>query len=368
MYKVLVIGNGSTGFSGKDYYINNRTGNFLQNLLTQETIEGVEYCELLGKDYDPDANLQNFPLFKNNIPFVGIPRTNPLFKVMFVIKTFLQKRKIDLFHIFFPSTLGSLFALLAIVFNKDYSLYLRGQIDINTRLNKIILKKAKVILTVSSGFNDAISPTNPNCKQIKPMISIAEKDILLNKNNQIKPTQFLFVGRIERDKGVNEIVELCNHLDELNYKYTFNLVGGGPLFEEMKNRQNENKISKNLNLIGLISNKNKLVEFYENANLFVFPSYHEGFPRVLYEAMSKQLPIVTTMVGGIPAVMKDKVNCVGIEAKSTTSLIEGVTTLIEDDTLRVKVGKNAMLTMKEFFSKNLDEHEVLVRKFLNNDK
>lgn len=366
MYRVLVIGNGSTGFSGKDYYINNHTGSFLKRLLKQKNIGRVEYCEFLGRDYDPDTNLQNFALLKNNIAFIGIPRINPISKLLFIIKVFLQNLKVDLFHIFYPSSLGTLFALLSILFNKDYSIYLRGQIDVNTTLNRLILKKAKIILTVSSGFNEAIKDLNSNCKQIKPMIAITEADILLAKNNNIMPTKLLFVGRIERDKGIYEIIDLCTHLDTLNYKYKLDLVGGGPLFDEIRNSRINNEISKNINLVGLVSDKDELINFYENASIFIFPSYHEGFPRVLYEAMTKQLPIVTTMVGGIPAVMKDGHNCIGIRPQDSKDLIDAVISLIQKSDVRVRIGKNAMQTMQEIFLKDLVEHEVLIIKFLEN--
>ena len=72
------------------------------------------------------------------------------------------------------------------------------------------------------------------------------------------------------------------------------------------------------------SGKTDLMRFYRKAHIFIFPSYHEGFPRVLYEAMINSLPIVTTMVGGISGRMVDGENCIGIPAKSAGAIVEAV--------------------------------------------
>ena len=68
---------------------------------------------------------------------------------------------------------------------------------------------------------------------------------------------------------------------------------------------------------------------YKNADFFILPTHHEGFPRVLYEAMITALPIITTtMVGGIPGRMEDGKNCIAIDVKNSKAIVAAIKQLV----------------------------------------
>jgi glycosyltransferase involved in cell wall biosynthesis len=87
------------------------------------------------------------------------------------------------------------------------------------------------------------------------------------------------------------------------------------------------------------------------AHIFIFPSYHEEFPRVLYEAMINSLPIVTTMVGGISGRMVDGKNCIGIPAKSAGSIVEAIERVTGDLRLLNAIGQAGQKTVLDVLEK-----------------
>ncbi len=84
---------------------------------------------------------------------------------------------------------------------------------------------------------------------------------------------------------------------------------------------------------------------FEKADLFVLPTHHEGFPRVLYEAMIKSTVIITTFVGGIPGVMRAGVDCIEIPCKNSTAIADAVESLTADRPRMQELAAAAMRTV-----------------------
>ncbi len=101
-----------------------------------------------------------------------------------------------------------------------------------------------------------------------------------NKNNLIK---ILFVGRLEKSKGIDKIIEAYN---ELNNNYDLTVVGSGPMECLIKN---DIKIHyyKNIDV-------NELKKIYNNSDVFIFPSILENFGLVILEALSSGLYVITS--------------------------------------------------------------------------
>lgn len=110
----------------------------------------------------------------------------------------------------------------------------------------------------------------------------------------------LFVGRLIEVKGVRTIFKLAEMLPKL----TFVIAGSGPLELELKKKSKE---YRNINFLGKISNED-LPLYYSASDILLIPSkiinqeYEEGIPRVMIEALSCGLPVITTPAGGIPDV------------------------------------------------------------------
>ena len=79
-------------------------------------------------------------------------------------------------------------------------------------------------------------------------------------------------------------------------------------------------------------------QLLENADAFVLPSYNEGLPMSMLEAMAWGLPAIVTPVGGIPEVISDKQNGLLVQPGNQQQLVQAMQSLIEDERLRLALG------------------------------
>ena len=175
------------------------------------------------------------------------------------------------------------------------------------------------------------------------------------------PYKFLFVGRLERDKGVFELLDAFNKLFVKYKNIELTLVGKGDSSEKIE-KYIQTSNNKNIFLKGLVTDQHTLREIYKNAHVIILPTYHEGFPRVLYEAASFGLILVSTSVGGIPHVLSSGKDFLEIKPKSVSTIVDAISKIIVEENLR-KTNKNSYLTVQRLQKEYLDHHDLLINKF-----
>jgi len=357
MKKLLIIGNGSIGNSqNKEFYINNHTGNFLKEIDKKHEVLFAQNVV----SHSPNNDLQNFEMKKNQISFAGLKSIKKPSTILQLIKLVRQHNFV---YLFFPGTLSRIAALLCIIFNKKFALYIRGQYYNQYKIDGIILKKSRFILTVSPHFMDGLHTYCKNVEIIKPMISIKKEDIdFSRKYEKSDKWNLLFVGRIEYRKGIRELIEIAHYLKSKHLNFELNLVGGGDLFYVTQEQVKNTNLDDCIKLHGQISNKHDLMDFYSNADVFVFTSHDEGFPRVLYEAMAFGLPIFTTFVGGIPGRMENNRNCIEIPVKKGNNAAQIILKTIQNTELLKAIGEEGRNTLLKILDGSYLPHEDLFLK------
>lgn len=146
------------------------------------------------------------------------------------------------------------------------------------------------------------------------------RDITSLKNQyKIRKDDFVyvFVGRLVRDKGIQELVNAFINLDKVNAKLL--LVGN---FEPESDPLNENilrEIENNSNIIS-VGFQSDIRPFLQMSDIFVFPSYREGFPNVVLQACAMKLPCIVTDISGSNEIIEDGVNGLIITPKSSIEL------------------------------------------------
>jgi glycosyltransferase involved in cell wall biosynthesis len=147
----------------------------------------------------------------------------------------------------------------------------------------------------------------------------------------------LYLGTIEPRKNVSGLIEAYNllrdrHLPLTNYKLV--LAGGkGWKNKPIYNRAKESLYRDDICFLGYV-NKEEKEWLYNNAKLFVYPSYYEGFGFPPLEAMSHGLATITSDVSSLPEVVSDA--ALVVNPYSSLDLARAIESLLLDDTLRKK--------------------------------
>lgn len=144
-----------------------------------------------------------------------------------------------------------------------------------------------------------------------PVVSstISEKildDNLPDLSMQVSPIRIIYVGYIRFAKGMNCLMHLCKKMQDSGFDYIFDIIGSGEMFDELKRFVEDNKLENKVILHGHVDDKTKLLQMIRSSQLFFFPSLSEGSPRVVIEAMSQGIPVVSTPVGSLPTTFEDK--------------------------------------------------------------
>lgn len=163
--------------------------------------------------------------------------------------------------------------------------------------------------------------------------TLDEKELIRDKF-KIDKKDFVitFVGRIVKDKGINELIEAFINLSKKYNNLKLLLVGD---YEEHLNPiKNENKILiDSLDSIITVGFQNDIRDFLSITDLFVLPSYREGLPNSLIEAGSFGIPLLATNINGCNEIIDDCITGILVEKKSAKKLEEAIDKLLEDKEL-----------------------------------
>lgn len=174
------------------------------------------------------------------------------------------------------------------------------------------LRKADKLIVLSESWKEWFEKIGVESYKIIILHNITAypKFLPVDKNIQIdidkRPVRFLFMGEMGKRKGVFDIIRgLAKHKEEIKDKIELR-IGGNKMEEQLRNAIAEGGLSDFVKFEGWVSGEKK-IELLNWADVYILPSFNEGLPISILEAMSYKKPIISTPVGGIPEVV-DKTN------------------------------------------------------------
>jgi glycosyltransferase involved in cell wall biosynthesis len=362
--KILLIDNTSLTPANGSLCCEPKTGGFASELQSLGN-----HVTMYGQIVEDTNNIHAFDIVDNGISVIGyLRKKNKLFNYLFLYFMVIpQILRSDFVYIFYPSAFKYV-AFLCWFFRKPYGLYVRGQNDLKSTSSKLLLREADLVFTVADFFSKYIKGINKNNNvyTVKPMINLNETDIIYNKNIQKnKYFKILFLARIEKDKGIEEFLYSISEIKG-NFLFNVDIVGEGAWLNKAIDLCKTLEIEDLVTFKGAIFDKDEIKKIYMNAHLYILPTYHEGFPRTLYEAMIFGTPILTTFVGGISGLMVDKFNCLEIKPQSISSIVEGINYAFNNYPEMRKYAKNAIGTVKPIVASSRDSHAQHLNSLINN--
>lgn len=161
---------------------------------------------------------------------------------------------------------------------------------------------------------------------------------------------FIFIGRLVRDKGVNELIEAFELLSEHHIKTSLLLVGGmesdlDPLLPKTLN------CIKNHNAIFAVGTVPDVRPYLACSNALVFPSYREGFPNVVMQAASMGVPSIVSDINGCNEIITNKLNGLIVPVKDKIALKSAMESFIEKPESTKQFAEKTRHVMTENFER-----------------
>lgn len=166
--------------------------------------------------------------------------------------------------------------------------------------------------------------------------------------------RLLFVGRLEKRKGLDELIEALSKILSSNTKITVDLVGldthqapGGISYEEYVSKIVPQQVRSRVRLHGFVDD-NELKDLYRQCDLFIAPSRYESFGIIFLEAMGYGKPVIGTKVGGIPEIINNQVGRV-VSPNNPKEIQKAVEEIFSNEKIRKTLGRNAFKHSREKF-------------------
>ncbi|VVB83561.1 Trehalose synthase [uncultured archaeon] len=184
------------------------------------------------------------------------------------------------------------------------------------------------------------------------------------KNNIKEKYLVLFFGRLNPTKGPEVLARAAINITKQRKDIFFAWIGPDEGKAEEVKRLIKN--FPNMRYFGPIKGKENIAEMYQAADVYVLPSYREGLPLTLFEAMASGLPIIASPVNGVPYEMKKDENGFFSNYQDIESLEKNILRIINNPRLAEKISKNNIVKSKDYswediYKKYMGEYEKLLK-------
>lgn len=157
------------------------------------------------------------------------------------------------------------------------------------------------------------------------------------------------VGRLVKEKGVNELFRAFVRLRAQDPECWLLVVGDGPIKATLEGWAREAGVASALHLTGSRPH-GEIPNLLNSADIFTLPSYDEGLPNTILEAMACGLPVVATDVGGVSDAVVDGESGLLIQPARIDALTDALARLVSDSDLRQEMGQNGREIARDRFT------------------
>lgn len=172
-----------------------------------------------------------------------------------------------------------------------------------------------------------------------------------NHRNSKKLINFLFVGWVIKEKGVEELILAFKKLKLKGYNIKLTITGDGNLLKSLKKYVYEHSLSNEIFFTGWL-NKSDLKKVFEKNDAFVLPSWEEGMPNSLIEALASGLSCITSNVGVVSNYLVNNHHALYVKPGDIDDIENAMERIIIDSELRKNLSKSGHLLAKNVFLTN----------------
>ena len=182
---------------------------------------------------------------------------------------------------------------------------------------------------------------------------IDPRQFTLCDSRRVTPPEVLCVGRLTPAKGQAVLLEACWQLRQQGLDIHVVFVGEGPDRTTLEHLVAQYHLHDRVRFVGAVG-QHEIQQYYERATLFVLPSFAEGLPVVLMEAMAKGVPCVSTTIAGIPELIHHGENGLLVSPADPNGLAAAIRRLLEDSVLRDNLARAGRKTVEQEYDLHLN--------------
>ncbi|HZD49241.1 MAG TPA: glycosyltransferase family 4 protein [Silvibacterium sp.] len=161
--------------------------------------------------------------------------------------------------------------------------------------------------------------------------------------------EILCVGRLTPSKGQHILIDTVGRLVAQGRRVRLRIIGAGPDASSLEKSATALRESGAVIFEGAV-NQDRIRGFYSTADVFCLPSFAEGIPVVLMEAMAMEIPCVSTQIAGIPELIRNGVDGLLVAASDIDGLTDALARLMDDPALRERLGRSGRQRVLEHYN------------------
>ena len=288
----------------------------------------------------------------------------------------LWKKEVDVIHVHFSERASvfraAIWILLARQFRKPIVMHSHG-CDFHTFYEALpqfvqsvinwAFQKASCFITLSQSWQDYyINQCQLSPENVVTLINPVKLPPQVPDRRNVQIVSFVCLGRVGQRKGSFDLLRAFAKLSIAQQQNARLLLAGNGEVEEAQQLAERLGIADHVECLGWLSAED-CNQLLEKSDVFVLPSYAEGLPMAILEAMGWGLPVLSTPVGGIPEVLISHQNGILVNPGNVQELTEAMEILLENEDLRISFGKAARQKVEPL---NIEGYRARLRNIYRN--
>ena len=210
-----------------------------------------------------------------------------------------------------------------------------------------------VIICVSKFIKDIVDRYGLNDNSVV-VYNIINRPNLEKKSTKGNEVNFLFLGKVCDEKGIFDVIDtIIENKDYFEGKMILNVAGWGDI-QHLENLISNFGANNLIHYLGWIE-KDEKTKYLNGADVYIQPTYFESLGIAMIEAMSYNLPVISTNVGGVPEIVQDGKNGFLVDPKDKKMIFEKMKLLIETPQLRETMGIEGCNIAERFYDSKIEE-------------
>ncbi len=314
------------------------------------------------------SNIKKSLLAKLQVPFLLLSEFHSM-------KKLIKKDKIGLVHAHWIVPQGFLARILKKKYNVPYIVTVHGsdifglRSSLFKKIQRNVIKDSVVCTVNSNATKNEIIRRFPELKNKLELIPMGVDTDFFRKKKVSKKTLgcdnsslLLFVGRLTEQKGVQYLISAMPEILNSNSNTKLLIIGEGSYMPDLQRIVAELGLRENVDFLGSVS-KEKLVDYYNAADLFVYPSLMhktgtEALGVVLLESLSCGTAVLGSNLGGIKDIIKDRKTGLLCKQRNKRDIADKANLLLRNKNLREKLAKQGQKLVRQNYS-----WPIIIKKF-----